>query len=104
MKLKEFMQMIGGRHATIMVCQVNGSQFNGGVYQSGDMVNVTAATALALYKQMANTPDGGEERRWIPKDANMTFAEAVMLNQHFDKEHKKETGEQPVKIKSPKTK
>lgn len=104
MKLKEFMTMIGGRHATIMVCQMNGSPFNGHVYSVGDMVNVQASTAMALYEQFGNLPEGGEARRWIPKDANMTMQEAALLNAHFDKEHKKDAGEEPVKIKSPKTK
>jgi len=101
MNVKEFMQIIGGRHATIMVCQVDGSQFNGSVYKAGDMVNVQSATALGLYEQFANGTDG-DIRRWIPKDANITAREAQLINEHFNKEHAKETGDAPVQITSTK--
>lgn len=98
MTLEEFQKSIGGKHATLMVCQVDGSQFNGFTYKSGDRVNVELRTAYALVRQKANTPDG-EVNRWEAEDANMTAGEMANLNQHFEKEHNQEMGDKPVQIK-----
>lgn len=98
MTLQDFKDKIGGKHATLMVCQVDGSTFVGQTYNAGDMVDVTTAQAFALYKQMANSP-GGDIHRWEPKDASMTTGEAALLNKHFEKEHEKEIGEKPIQIK-----
>ena len=97
MTLQEFQEKIGGKHATIMVCQVDGSIHLGHTYNTGGMVNVELRAAFALYKQMANTPDG-EIHRWEPKDVNMTTNEMQLMNKHFEKEHEQEVGDKPIKI------
>lgn len=97
MKMDDFVKLIGGRHATVMVCQ-EPSIHRGESYKVGDMVNVDRVTAFALYKQMYNLTAGGEAHRWMPKDANITDNEAALLNQHFQKEHEKDSGEKPIKV------
>lgn len=102
MTLKEFQELIGGRHAAVMVCQVDGSKHMGKVFKSGDMLNVDLRTAFAKYKEMANLPGGGEGHRWLPSNANITNEERDMMNKHFEKEHEMESGDAPIKIKSQK--
>ena len=99
MTLEEFQKSIGGKHATLMTCQVDKSPHNGHVYNTGDMVNVDLRTAWALSKSKANSPNG-EINRWEANDATMTAGELSTLNQHYEKEHEQETGEKPIKIKS----
>lgn len=98
MTLKEFKELNGGKNAVIMVCQTDGTTHKGWKFNTGDMINVDLQTGLALYKQFYNMPGGGEGRRWIPKDASITDNEAALLNEHFEKEHKRESGEEPVKV------
>lgn len=99
MNIDDFIKIIGGRHATVMVCQVP-STHRGETYGVGDMVNVDRATAFALYRQLYNLPEGGEAHRWLPKDANVTNQEASLLNAHFAKEHEKDSGDKPIKVKT----
>jgi len=97
MTIQEFKEKIGNRPATVMVCQVDGSPFYGSVFKSGDMVNVDLKTAFGLYKQFGNVGKT-EVRRWEPKDVTMTAAEEMAMNDHFEKEHARDSGEAPVKI------
>lgn len=99
MTLEEFQEKIGGKHATLMTCQVSGTSFRRHKYNEGDSVNVDLRQAFILYQKMANTPNG-EVHRWLPVDATMTAGEMDMMNTHFEKEHEADTGEKPVKIKS----
>ena len=101
MTLQEFQESIGGKHATVMICQVDGSQDNGHTYNAGDMVNVELRKAFALNKQMANAPKKGDPdiHRWVPKDVTMTTGEMALLNKHFENEFQQESGEKPLQIK-----
>jgi len=98
MKIDDFIEVIGGRHATIMVCQ-DPSTHLGVSYKVGDMVNVDRKTAFALYQQLYNLPGGGEGHRWIPKDSNITDHEAALINKHFEKTHEIEMADKPIKVK-----
>lgn len=105
MNVKEFRdQVLGGKHATLMACQVDGSPFNGRIYKKGDTIDVEASTALYLYNHQANMPDGTVANRWKVVGGTMTFEERVAMNRHLAKEHERETGEGPVQIKSRKNK
>ena len=98
MRVKEFQDMVGGKHAVIMVCQVDGSMHQGIPYAKGKQLNVDLVTANALYKQLYNLAGGGEGRRWIPSESNVTDHEKSLMNTHFEKLHKREIGEEPVKV------
>lgn len=98
MTVKEFQEMVGGKHAVIMVCQVDGSTHRGATYAKEKQLNVDLVTGLALYKQLYNIPGGGEGRRWIPNESNITDHEKALMNTHFEKLHKREMAEEPVKV------
>ena len=100
MTVQEFKQMIGGKNAVIMISQVDGNNHFGHIYNKNKEINCDLVTGLALYKQFYNLPEGGEARRWVPKDASVTDHEAALMNDHFEKVHKRELGDEPVKIKS----
>jgi len=98
MTLEEFHEKNEGKYLALMVCQKDGSTFNSQVFKAGDMVNVTLKQGFALYKQMANGPNG-DIRRWEIKDAVMTTNEMALMNKHYEDEHEKEIGDKPVQIK-----
>lgn len=102
MTVAEFKEMNGGKNAVIMISQVDGNNHFGHIYDKDKQINCDLVTGHALYEQKYNLPEGGEARRWIPKDANVTDHEAALMNEHFEKVHKRELGDEPVKIKSSK--
>lgn len=97
--LEEFTKMVGGKHAVVLVCKVDGAPDMGKTFKKGDEALRATRRAYAMYKQGRVDGDPG---LWDIVDAEMTQQEVKSLNQHFQKEKQLENETKKVSSKSKK--